>query len=648
MKKSIILFTISIFLAYSSVWAQYTNGNVGVVVNPFQLPQSLPNGTSGQVLATNGTGIGWITPTSGITGSGISPDLSYWSSSTGLTYTPNFQINQTGDVGSMQTYKPIYGENGTIIDLNFPYGGHNSTYIGNDSINGSGSHLILYNFGLEFDNSGQECLLSNHSATSIRTSGGEIFEFGDGGSSWVTTNGSRFTINGDGLTTQGGYWQFQLPNNPNENMLMSYPTRIGFNIDTLLMQSDTLPKSTLKYSAQIATQTAVHDTVIAHLNSTGGAKGGEGFIQYDSSGHFAGSPNFSINTTGDIGSMQAYKIIYGADSSRLQLTYPGLKPLFWLGDTTINNGEGVFGYGAAHELGLIVHSQPVFTATPTQLNLYYHGHSLLSANDGLIQLVCSDGATSLNLVPVNGFSLQCAYNTGLQIIHVSGSTLTIMPPTMNPVFDTLYTSWHSVVHYHDTILTQYDTVRYVSTPTRLHDSVQNLVNFNDSIGGSKHVNNTQFATAYSLTQDTANGLNYLTGIPYMKSYVNEQIHIGNFINVNDTIGGSGHLGTATQIPTPYSTNTIQDYTAAFPFTVFANSQHLIINSSGTVANLTINFPDLPKNQEIFVIHTTQNITTVTLQSGIGGSTIQNTFTSMLSGAHSGWIYDALLNEWISN
>jgi len=68
---------------------------------------------------------------------------------------------------------------------------------------------------------------------------------------------------------------------------------------------------------------------------------------------------------------------------------------------------------------------------------------------------------------------------------------------------------------------------------------------------------------------------------------------------------------------------------------------LLIDPAGTLASLTVNFPNTPSDGDIATISTSQTITSLTL----GNGTILGTVTTLSANGFAQWIYNAASNKW---
>lgn len=95
----------------------------------------------------------------------------------------------------------------------------------------------------------------------------------------------------------------------------------------------------------------------------------------------------------------------------------------------------------------------------------------------------------------------------------------------------------------------------------------------------------------------------------------------------------------------YSTERIVATTGG---SVQAVAQVLWLTPVSTITTFTITLPASPTNGQIFRFNTTQTITSITLQAGTGGASIQNSFTTLNANSFGGWVYDLSDNAWMSN
>jgi hypothetical protein len=68
---------------------------------------------------------------------------------------------------------------------------------------------------------------------------------------------------------------------------------------------------------------------------------------------------------------------------------------------------------------------------------------------------------------------------------------------------------------------------------------------------------------------------------------------------------------------------------------------LLLNPSGTLATLTVNFPSNPTDGDIVTIATSQIITALT----VGNGTIIGTLTTLILGGFARFIYNSTANKW---
>jgi len=114
-------------------------------------------------------------------------------------------------------------------------------------------------------------------------------------------------------------------------------------------------------------------------------------------------------------------------------------------------------------------------------------------------------------------------------------------------------------------------------------------------------------------------------------------------SANTTLVNNGS-GTLSWTPTGVSTHTI--FTPATTNTVtVVNYKNNIINPAGTIAALTIVFPDSPSNNDLFMVTFTQIITTVTYVAGSGGATINSQLVSPTGTSQHRYEYDTGTNSW---
>jgi hypothetical protein len=99
---------------------------------------------------------------------------------------------------------------------------------------------------------------------------------------------------------------------------------------------------------------------------------------------------------------------------------------------------------------------------------------------------------------------------------------------------------------------------------------------------------------------------------------------------------NGNLLLNTQYTTPVTTNTVTTNSAV---------QTLICNPAGTLAALTIVFPPSPVNNQTFSISISKIITTLTLQAGTGGATINGTIITTAANSAGKFIYQTTPNDW---
>ena len=69
-----------------------------------------------------------------------------------------------------------------------------------------------------------------------------------------------------------------------------------------------------------------------------------------------------------------------------------------------------------------------------------------------------------------------------------------------------------------------------------------------------------------------------------------------------------------------------------------------INPAGTIAALTINFPDSPQDRDIVEVKFSQIITTITYVAGTGGATILGQRNAIV-GDYFRWKHDSGTNSW---
>lgn len=86
--------------------------------------------------------------------------------------------------------------------------------------------------------------------------------------------------------------------------------------------------------------------------------------------------------------------------------------------------------------------------------------------------------------------------------------------------------------------------------------------------------------------------------------------------------------------TPVTTNTI----------TLSDNSFNAINPAGTIAVLTVNFPNSPADGDFVEVKFTQQVTTVTYVAGTGGATINSQVNGTV-GAYYKWVYDSGTNTW---
>lgn len=84
-------------------------------------------------------------------------------------------------------------------------------------------------------------------------------------------------------------------------------------------------------------------------------------------------------------------------------------------------------------------------------------------------------------------------------------------------------------------------------------------------------------------------------------------------------------------------------TTAATITLTKN-KYTAVDPAGTIAALTINFPDSPYNNDFVEVKFTQIVTAVTYVAGTGGATIRGQINGVLGG-YSKWVYDSTTNIW---
>jgi hypothetical protein len=72
---------------------------------------------------------------------------------------------------------------------------------------------------------------------------------------------------------------------------------------------------------------------------------------------------------------------------------------------------------------------------------------------------------------------------------------------------------------------------------------------------------------------------------------------------------------------------------------------MVLNPSGTIATLTVNFPSSPNNNQEFKISSTQTITSLTLSGG-SGITVDGSVSTLSANSAVGWIYISSISTWI--
>ena len=137
---------------------------------------------------------------------------------------------------------------------------------------------------------------------------------------------------------------------------------------------------------------------------------------------------------------------------------------------------------------------------------------------------------------------------------------------------------------------------------------------------------------------------------YRIIYMNDSLVIPNFVQLVANAGagkvltsdangmgswqtpGGGNLVHAISTPTTSATVTLND------------NQINIISPAGTLAALTITFPNSPANKDFVEVTFDQVITSVTYAAGTGGATIKGQINGVVGGQKR-WDYDTGTNTW---
>lgn len=95
----------------------------------------------------------------------------------------------------------------------------------------------------------------------------------------------------------------------------------------------------------------------------------------------------------------------------------------------------------------------------------------------------------------------------------------------------------------------------------------------------------------------------------------------------------------------YSQLYIQTSTATSGTITAVNTQQdvCLIHDASTTLTLTIAFPASPKDGQLFLMTSTNGITTLTLSATIGS--IANSITTMVAGGNSTYMYSLAMNKW---
>lgn len=128
-----------------------------------------------------------------------------------------------------------------------------------------------------------------------------------------------------------------------------------------------------------------------------------------------------------------------------------------------------------------------------------------------------------------------------------------------------------------------------------------------------------------------------------------KLHIVGQIKIVDTFQGTGKVLTsdANGLGTWQSPG-IVPHTVFIPVTTatitVTDNAYNAINPAGTIAALTVNFPNSPSDGDFVEIKFTQIVTTVTYVAGTGGATIKSQVNGTVGGYYK-WLFDIATNSW---
>lgn len=108
------------------------------------------------------------------------------------------------------------------------------------------------------------------------------------------------------------------------------------------------------------------------------------------------------------------------------------------------------------------------------------------------------------------------------------------------------------------------------------------------------------------------------------------------LTINGSLGSIGLINELMlhTISTPTTTATV----------VLVENKYNIVNPAGTIAALTLKFPDSPTDNDFVEVKSTQIITTITYSAGTGAATIKGQVNGIV-GTYQKWVYDSGTNTW---